>query len=96
MQTGCSYNWALLFVLCGEMRRGRDVDRPIPLGRKRLEESCRTSFPIFTFVGCDSLHGLNVAATLREDMMQIVAYADEREVFLQEFAYTIRSEQEQA
>src|ERR1700730_17168758 len=51
-----------------------------------LHERCRSPRPGFTFFLRNRLHVLHVSGALREDMVQIVAEADEGKASLEELA----------
>jgi hypothetical protein len=52
-----------------------------------LEQCCGAALPGLPFFSRDLLHVAYVGAGLRQDMVQVVTDADERETLLEEFAY---------
>ena len=61
-----------------------------------LEQRRRSTLPGFAFFLGNVLHVVHVGAGLRQDVMQIVADADERETLLQELAHARGAEEEQS
>src|ERR1700691_27221 len=61
-----------------------------------LEQSCRATLPGFAFFLGDIFHVGDVGSGLGEDVVEIVAHADEGEAFFQKFADARGAEQEQA
>jgi hypothetical protein len=59
-----------------------------------LEQRRGSALPALSFFLGDGLHVVDVGAGLREDVVQVIAYADECEAFFQEFAHAGGAEQE--
>src|SRR5579863_6933612 len=64
--------------------------------RSRLEQRRRAALPGFPFFLRNLFHVVNIRTSLREDVVQVVADADEGEAFFQELADSRGAEQEQA
>src|SRR5262245_47753376 len=59
-----------------------------------LQQRSRPPPPAFSFRFCDRFQVFDMGARLRQDVVQVVSDADEREPFLEKLSDTRRSEQE--
>src|SRR6266404_2415421 len=72
------------------------LDWPMPQVTHTLEQRRRSPLPVFSFLFRNVFDVVDIGASLRQDVVQVIADADEGETLLEELADTRCPEQEDA